>query len=395
MRAPRGSAFVPHDLRQPIRGAPSGPLAGLTVAVKDMYAIAGERTGAGNPEWLADHPPEKRTASSVRKLLDAGATVIGKPVCDEFFFSVTGANAHYGTPLNPRAPGRLPGGSSSGSASATASGACDLGLGSDTGGSVRIPAALCGLYGLRPTLGRIDLDGAMAMAPSFDTAGWFAASPGLFARVGPVLLDAAARRSGVRRLLLASDAFAEADGAVISELKQMLRRAAELLPAANEATVAPAGLAAWRQCFRIIQGREIWEIYGEWIARNSPGLGPGVRERIAFAATVTEQDAAAARRVQAEARARMRGLLEPGTVLALPTAPSIAPRLDIGAAELDHFRSRVMALTCIAGISGLPQVTIPAGTVEGCPVGLSFVAWPGGDEALLELAVALAPYCGG
>src|SRR5579859_5333390 len=116
---PARQAFVPHDLQRPLKGSASGPLAGLTVAVKDMYDIAGERTGGGSPDWLAVQKPAARTAASVQKLLDAGATIVGKTVCDEFFFSVTGANAHYGTPINPRAPGRMPGGSSSGSASAT------------------------------------------------------------------------------------------------------------------------------------------------------------------------------------------------------------------------------------------------------------------------------------
>ncbi|MGE5202532.1 MAG: amidase [Acidobacteriota bacterium] len=389
-----GSAFVPHDLAAPLAGAASGPLAGLTCGIKDMYAIAGERTGAGNPEWLAGHAPETATAPSVQKLLDAGATVIGKTVCDEFFFSVTGANAHYGTPVNPRAPGRLPGGSSSGSASATAAGACDFALGSDTGGSVRIPASLCGLYGLRPTLGRVDLAGAMAMAPSFDTAGWFACGPGLMRKIGGVLLVGSAERVRINRLLVATDAFAQADPAVGAVCERVLRRAAEALPAPERVTVSPAGFEAWRQCFRAIQGREIWEIYGAWIEQNRPGLGPGVRERIAYTATVTAEDAAAARRVQAEARARVHGLVEPGTVLALPTAPSIAPPIDVTQEALDLFRSRVMALTCIAGVSGLPQITLPAGTVEGCPVGLSFIGWAGGDEALLDLAVTLAPYCG-
>ena len=136
------SAFVPHDLPAPIAGAGEGPLVGLTAAVKDMYDIAGIRTGGGNPDWLAAHGPALADAAVIRKLLRGGASIIGKTVCDEFFFSVTGANAHYGTPVNPRAPGRLPGGSSSGSAAATAAGACDLALGSDTGGSVRVPAAL-------------------------------------------------------------------------------------------------------------------------------------------------------------------------------------------------------------------------------------------------------------
>jgi len=193
------SAFVPHDLPAPIAGAAQGPLAGLTVAVKDMYDIAGTRTGGGNPDWLAAHPPATAHAAAVRRLLEHGATVIGKTVCDEFFFSVTGANAHYGTPVNPRAPGRLPGGSSSGSAAAAAAGACDFAVGSDTGGSVRVPAAFCGLYGIRPTHGRVDLSGAMAMAPSFDVAGWLATGPGVFRRVGEALLEGAVARADVRK----------------------------------------------------------------------------------------------------------------------------------------------------------------------------------------------------
>ena len=153
------SAFVPHDLTAPLSGAGAGPLAGLSAAVKDMYNIAGYRTGGGNPDWLAAQAPATSTAAAVARILDAGATIIGKTICDEFFYSVSGANAHYGTPINPRAPDRLPGGSSSGSASATAAGACDFALGSDTGGSVRVPAAFCGIYGIRPTHGRIDLSG--------------------------------------------------------------------------------------------------------------------------------------------------------------------------------------------------------------------------------------------
>ncbi len=175
--------------RRPVRGAADGPLVGLTAAVKDMYDIAGARTGGGSPDWLAAHAPAATTATAVRKLIDAGATIIGKTICDEFFYSVSGANAHYGTPANPRAPGRMPGGSSSGSAAATAAGACDFALGSDTGGSIRIPASFCGLYGIRPTHGRIDLSGAMAMAPSFDVGGWFANGPGLLGKVGHVLLE--------------------------------------------------------------------------------------------------------------------------------------------------------------------------------------------------------------
>ena len=155
-----------------------------------MYDIAGHRTGGGSPDWLAAAQTPNASAAAVRRVLDAGATVIGKTICDEFFFSVTGANAHYGTPANPRAAGRLPGGSSSGSAAATAAGACDFALGSDTGGSVRVPASFCGVFGIRPTHGRIDLSGAMAMASSLDVAGWFAGGPGVFRKIvgAPVVI---------------------------------------------------------------------------------------------------------------------------------------------------------------------------------------------------------------
>jgi amidase len=392
--SPARQAFVPHDLHAPIKGAASGPLAGLTVAVKDMYDIAGERTGGGNPDWLAEQQPATRTAPSVQKLLDAGATIIGKTMCDEFFFSVTGANAHYGTPINPRAQGRIPGGSSSGSASATASGACDIGLGSDTGGSVRVPAAFCGIYGIRPTLGRVDLTGAMPMAGSFDIAGWFASGPGVFRRVGAVLLTGERADAPIRRLFALDDAFEETDAEVGALVRRALAVMAKNLPKLEQTRIAPQGFDPWRECFRIIQAREIWQNYEGFMTRHRPELGPGVRERIAFAATVSESDAQAARTVHARAREHIRAVARPGTILALPTAPCIAPRLDLPAAELEPFRVRVMRLTCIAGVGGLPQVTIPVGTVAGCPVGLSFIGWPGADETLLELAVATSRHVG-
>jgi amidase len=388
------SAFVPHDLPAPIAGAAEGPLAGLTVAVKDMYDIAGTRTGGGNPDWLDAHPPAASHAAVIRRLLERGATVIGKTVCDEFFFSVTGANAHYGTPINPRAPGRLPGGSSSGSAAAAAAGACDFSLGSDTGGSVRVPAAFCGVYGIRPTHGRIDMTGAMPMAPSFDVPGWFASGPGVLRRVGEVLLDAGGVRARLRELIILDDAFAEADSEVTSLLRAAIDAMAGDLPEPVHDVIAPHGFDLWRESFRVIQAREIWSIYGLFVERHQPKLGPGVRERMEFAATVSERNAEMARQEQRRARERICALVKPGTVLALPTAPCIAPRIDTGAEALESFRVRVMRLTCLAGLSGLPRVTLPVGSISGCPVGLSFIGWHGGDEALLDLAVKLARHVG-
>ncbi|HXJ02796.1 MAG TPA: amidase [Micropepsaceae bacterium] len=392
--ARKSSAFVPHDLAHPIPGSPRGPLAGLTAGVKDMYDIAGTRTGGGSPEWLATHKPAKTHAAAVARLLEAGATIIGKTVCEEFFFSLTGANAHYGTPVNVRAAGRLPGGSSSGSAAAVAAGACSIALGSDTGGSMRVPASFCGIYGIRPTLGRFDMTGAMAMAPSFDVGGWFARAPGPFRDVGAVLLDGEAQRQPIARVRFARDCFHLADEPVGNGLRAFVKRALAQFPDPGDATIAPDGFDAWRGCFRDIQGREIWSIYGAWIETNKPQLGPGIAERMHYASTVWAAMESAARETFAAARTHIRNAVPPGTVLCLPTAPCIAPRTDASAEELDAFRVRALSLTCIAGIGGLPEISIPAATVDGCPAGLSFIGWPGADETLLDLAVTLAPYCG-
>jgi amidase len=391
----KSSAFVPHDIAATIRGSGSGPLAGLTVAVKDMYDIAGQRTGGGSPEWLADQLPAGRNAAAIERLLAGGADIIGKTVCDEFFFSLTGANAHYGTPVNVRAPGRVPGGSSSGSAAAVAAGACDIALGSDTGGSVRVPGGFCGIYGIRPTHGRVDARGAMAMSPAFDTVGWFAHSAGLLRKTGAVLLEPAdEQRRPLSRLLVLRDAFDQADVPLADALREFLERASSELPPQEDALIASGGFDDWRNCFRTIQGREIWAIYGTWIEAHKPRLGPGISERMAYAATISEDAAASARKTFLAVRAEMRRRISPGTIAALPSAPCISPRIEATAEELDAFRGRTMALTSIAGIGGLPQITIPIGTLDGCPIGLSLIGWPGADETLLDLAVALAPYCG-
>jgi amidase len=390
--------FVPHDLKAPLKGASSGPLAGLTAAVKDLYAIAGEKTGGGNPDWLAHTQTATKHADAVEKVLAAGATIIGKTITDEFFYSVAGINAHYGTPANLRAPGRIPGGSSSGSAAATAAGVCDFALGSDTGGSVRIPASLCGLYGIRTTHGRVDASGTMDMAPSFDTVGWFANGPGVFRAVGSVLLGKGRVESKIENLLIADDGFAEADAEVGALLRDVISEMSASLPKPQNVRIAPGGtngtLDAWREAVRVIQAHEIWKVYGRFIAEKKPKFGPGVAERMKIASSITMEQKAAADAVHTESRAHIRALIKPGTIMALPSAPCIAPRIDTPADALESYRVRVMRLTCTAGLGGLPQISIPAGTVSGCPVGLSFIAWAGGDEALLDLAAQISRHCG-
>jgi amidase len=290
--------------------------------------------------------------------------------------------------VNPNAPGRIPGGSSSGSAAAVAGGLCDFALGSDTGGSVRAPASYCGIFGIRPTHGRITLEGVCPLAKSFDTVGWFARDAALLERVGRVLLgDGAPGSPG--RLLLAEDAFAIAGDAVRRALEPGLARVRALLGDAEPVIVAPDGLPQWFQAFRLLQGAEIWEQHRDWVMRVKPTFGAGVKERMAWVPTIDPGKVPAAEARRGEIAERMQKLLAGNAVLVLPTVPGIAPLRDRPPEETDEFRSRAMALLCIAGLARLPQVSLPLGTLDGCPVGLSLVAARGNDAMLLALAKAL------
>lgn len=368
-----------------LQGSGSGPLAGLSFGAKDIYDIAGHKTGFGSPEWLATHEAAAATAPVVAQLLAAGAGMAGKTQTDELTYSLNGENAHYGTPVNVNAPGRIPGGSSSGSAAAVAGGLVDFALGSDTGGSVRAPASFCGIHGMRPTHGRISLQGACALAKSFDTAGWFARDASLLERVGRVLLgDDAAAAPG--KMLLAEDAAAllgdKAAAAFHSALQPVVGVAGSLHPV----TISTQGLAHWFQAFRVLQGAEIHVQLGDWVARVQPRLGPGVKERIEWTATIRPEDVARAQRVRDAARARMDDLLSDDAVLVLPTVPDIAPPLNSPSAGLDDFRARAMSLLCVAGLGGLPQISMPLAKLEGCPFGVSIIAGRGNDALLLALA---------
>ena len=372
-----------------VKGAGAGPLAGLTFGVKDIFDIAGHRTGFGSPEWFATHPAAARTAPTVQRLLDAGAEMIGKTHTDELTYSLNGENAHYGTPVNVNAAGRIPGGSSSGSAAAVAAGLCDFALGSDTGGSVRAPASYCGVYGIRPTHGRVSLEGACPLARSFDTAGWFARDAALLERVGRVLLGE--ERAGTPgRVLVAQDAFDLAGKAVTQALLPALDKLGAVARGTEAFTVAAEGLPQWFQVFRVLQGAEVWAQHGAWINRVKPDLGPGVKQRIEWTSTINARDVGPAKAKREEIARRMNDALAGNAVLALPTVPGIALLRNAPPAETEDFRGRAMSLLCIAGLARLPQVSLPLARLDGCPLGLSLVAARGGDMMLLALAKALS-----
>lgn len=365
-------------------GGGAGPLAGPRFGLKDLYDVAGFVTRAGSPDWARTHGPAAETAPAARVLLDAGATLVGKTHTDELAYSLLGENAHYGTPTNPNAPGRVPGGSSSGSASAVAGHLVDFSVGSDTGGSVRVPASNCGIYGIRTTHGRISLANAVPLAPSFDTVGWFARDAGLLERVGRVYLAGEPARVPTR-LLVARDAFAAADEAADAALAPVVEGIAARFSERDDVVVAPDGLAEWAAAWRILQAREIWRAHGRWIERTRPAFGPGLRERFEWASTVSEAEEAQAGPICEAARARLNELLPEDTVLCLPSAPSGAPRLASLPDQLEEYRTRTMQLTCSAGIAELPQISMPLAEVDSCPIGLSLLGPAGSDRALLRL----------
>jgi amidase len=383
-------AFVPYPA-VPVRSAGTGPLAGLTFAAKDLFDVAGYPTGGGNPLMLALSGIRTVTCPTVQALLDAGARFVGKTHTDELAFSMNGRNAHFGTPRNGAAPDRIPGGSSSGSASAVSNRLCDFALGSDTGGSVRAPASHCGLFGIRPTHGRISLERVLDLAPSLDTCGFFARDAATFSRVADVLLGTDPHPLATRvRLFTPTDAWALLEPDVAAALAPATERAQAGAGRATKVDVVLDSFDAMYWNFRYIQGFEAWATDGGFIERHAPPLGPGVAERFAWSRAVTDQQVADARRFSARFRAHLAEILGDDGVLLLPTMPDVAPLLSSSEADLESYRNAAIRLLCIAGLAGFPQVSMPLATRHGAPLGLSLLGPAGSDRTLVALAAGIA-----
>jgi Asp-tRNA(Asn)/Glu-tRNA(Gln) amidotransferase A subunit family amidase len=364
----------------------SGPLHRATVAVKDLFEIEGERVGAGVREYLAESPRATATAPAVQALLDAGASVLGIAQTDQFAYSIAGANPQYGTPPNPAVPGAIPGGSSSGPATAVALGQATIGLGTDTGGSIRVPASYQGLWGLRTTHGAVSRDGLTPLAPRFDAVGWLTRERATLDAAAHASLDDAAQLPLARR-------FARApalDGLAEPTLRMVFRNTVAHLDA-REVDLGP--IDRLFELFRTVQAAEAWRSHGWWV-RTHPGvLARDVAERFAWAATIDAEAERDARDALEEAATALRAKLA-GRVLVLPSTSSAAPQATASRAEIERTRAATMRLTCIAGIAGLPALSIPALTVPtgggtSAPAGLCLVGPRFTDLALLRIGAAL------
>jgi amidase len=368
-----------------VPNAESGKLAGLRLAVKDIFDVAGYPTGCGNPQKLAEAVPVRRSASCVQALLDSGARFVGKTVTDELAYSLMGNNVHFPFPINPRAPDRYTGGSSCGSAAAVAGGLADIALGTDTGGSIRAPASFCGLVGLRTTHGRIPIDGTMPLSPSLDTVGWFAADIETYEAVGNILLGEDRHGAAFTRAvtLAPMDAFVAGteERAEYERMRGFLGLPTEHHPALPF-TSSPDELYS---CFRKIQAYEAWQSHGEWVARHGETMAAATRERFRYGATIGEATVQAERERRITFRAEMAALLSAGAVLVLPTVPSAAPLKSDTPEAMQAYRERALHLLCLSGLSGFPQITLPLGSVHGAPFGLSILGPPDSDVGLIKL----------
>ena len=273
-----------------------GPLSGMGVEVKDLYAVAGQRVGAGNPTYLDEAPVQEHSAPAVQRLLDAGADVIGIAQTDEFAYSLAGVNAHYGTPPNPRAPGRVPGGSSSGPASAVASTQATIGLGTDTAGSIRIPSAYQGLWGLRTTHGRISREGVHPLSWSFDTVGWMTRDAQAMDAVTHAMLpdrDTATLSGEVAVCVLPSQ-MVNADVAEAFGRSCDLMRSAALASGRDcpdmwdELTLDADMFDGFLDIFSVVRGYEAWQANGGWVSGHFGAIAPDLAQRFRNDALIGE-----------------------------------------------------------------------------------------------------------
>ena len=386
------SVYCPHGPHK-FSIVTEGALSDLRLVYKDLYHVAGYPTGAGNPTWLNTHAPATATSPVLLKLMHAGMQIIGRVQTDELAYSLNGCNIHYGTPVNPAAPDRLPGGSSSGSAVAVARGEADAGLGTDTGGSIRVPACYNRLFGLRPTHGRLSSEHMVPLAPRFDTPGWLCRDAATLERVGAQLFGETPVKPEQADLLWATSLFAllpEKLRSAIAPIKQQLAACATSL---HEWDFDPARLGELNNTFRTLQGREVSRTHSAWVAQHPDAFAPDIAERFQWAGQLTAEAEALAEATCQQWKADLTAQLN-SAYLVIPTTPDLAPLRTASDVDLADFRMKLLGLTALAGLAGLPQVHLPLVKIDGVPFGLSLIGKPRSDMQLLALALLFSESIG-
>ncbi len=390
----RVSAEPPYDALQAfvrenhiaLKGSGTGELNGLTFAAKDVFKIRGSTFGNGHPDWLRTHEPDDFTSSTIQRLLDNGADLVGKTVCDELCFSISGENWNYGSPINPHDPRRYTGGSSSGSGAATSGGLVDFALGSDCLGSVRVPASYTGVFGVRPTYDRVPSDGEAEYCPSMDVLGYMASDPEIFRTVSRTILGEDPHPVKLNKLVIAKDCFNAVNPQVYDDMKPAIEHIAANLSSVEEREISPDGLDEWIKVFQQVQGYEVWQSYGGWVRAHRPVLSRGPRERLAWASTVTLPEYNAGLAKMREISKHIRDMLANGEVLLMPTAASVAPLRTAPLEEINATRLQSTYLLCVSPLSGIPQMTLPMVMQDDLPLGLSLLSGFNTDLALANLS---------
>ena len=374
--------LMPHSPKKDIYINEYGQLSNLKFVLKDMCDVKNLKTSCGNPDFFKKCDFANDHAPFLKDLLNEGSVLKGITVCDEFFYSLIGENGHYGTPINLNAPSCVPGGSSSGSAAALTNDLYDFSIGSDTGGSVRIPASFCGLIGMRPTHNRINTKGVYPMAPSFDTIGWFANNPEIFQKVGNVLLNNIERSNvDFKQYVVAEDLLELCDAEVQDNFNNYIN---VNIPNINKTRLSTNTKAIIADNFRILQGAEVKENIIPWIEKNTPNISPEIKSRIDMASKITDIEVNRALIFRKTLIDEIKKSLPEGTIAVFPTSPFSAPKSGQDDESLGSFRKRLMELTSIAGMTSRPQITIPRLKDKSGPVGISLLGWKYSDEILLN-----------
>lgn len=376
-------------------GESRGPLDGLLVSIKDLFDVAGEPTTAGSA-MLRDAAPAAQDAVIVQRLRAAGAVIIGKTNMTEFAYSGLGLNPHWGTPGNARDPSRVPGGSSSGAGVAAALGLCDIAIGTDTGGSVRIPAALNGVTGFKPTAARVQREGAFPLSYTLDSIGPLAAGVRLCAEADAVMAAAAPHALAPVPLsaltIAVVEEFLEGLEPVVftafeATLRQLEKSGAQIV----WAEIGPL-IAAMRTALADapIVPVEAAEIHAAHLDSNRAAFDPQVLARILGGVQVTAPRYVATLRRRQQLIAALDAELADGRILAMPTVPMVAPSLE-SVADTQAFQTTnglILRNPSFANFFDLCGISLPMPT-EGLPMGLMLLGRHGTDSTLLAAALAV------